>query len=75
MLGSSVRFEDGDYVLRLFPTKELALAYPDVIEAVLYGCGWIAKSTSGEWIDHVGPLPPKWIPSANFVNQAVQPSS
>jgi hypothetical protein len=68
MMDTSIRFEDRDYVLRLFPSKEAALAYPDIIEAVDYGCGWIAKSKNGEWVDDVGPLPPKWAPCSAFLN-------
>ena len=65
------RFEDRGLTLRLFVSKQDALAYPNAREPMHYATGWIAKNDVGRWIDGDGVLPPNWQPRPTFLTPNV----
>ena len=68
MLSSSIRFEDREWVLRLFPCRDSAMSYPGVAHVIDYGYGWISQCFDGSWVDAAGHVPKTWSPQPGLVN-------
>lgn len=66
----SIRQEDRGLTLRLFVTREQALACFGASTAVPYACGWIARTDHYRWADASGALPADWDPSPELLEGA-----